>query len=378
MRRRGGVTSTFRTGVIGVLLTVMGVLAAQFYHQVPLLGAHRSYAGLFADTGGLVVGDEVQVAGIGVGEVESVTIDGDRVKISFSAEGVTLRDRTELAIKTKTALGTRYLEVRSDGDAPLGAADVIPLARTSTPYLLTDALGDLTETSAALEKQELTAALDTLSETLDKTAPNLGVALDGVGRFSASIGSRDELVRELLGNAESVTSVLSDRSAQINRMMLDGGALFAALSDRSRAVDELLTGIRAVTNQVGALVEENRRQLPPALAELNRVAALLDKHRGDLQASLKPLQQYATSLGESVASGPFFNAYVMNILPGQFLQPFIDAAFEEQGIDISKLGQTLYPLPCGNNTPPGTAPRGGGPASTGGGCPQGLPRTGGG
>jgi hypothetical protein len=33
------------------------------------------------------------------------------------------------------------------------------------------------------------------------------------------------------------------------------------------------------------------------------------------------------SLGESVGSGPFFKAYVANLLPGQFVQPFIDAAF---------------------------------------------------
>lgn len=378
MRRRGGGSTAFRTGVIGVVVITMGVLTAQYFQQVPLLGAHRSYAGLFADTGGLAAGDEVQLAGVGVGEVETISIDGDRVRISFSAEGVTLGDRTELAIKTKTALGTKYLDVRSRGHTSLGSADVIPLERTSTPYLLTDALGDLTETSAGLEKQDLTAAMDTLAQTLDRAAPDLGVALDGLSRFSATIGSRDELVHELLGNAEDVTSVLADRSAQINQMMLDGGALFAALSSRSRAVDELLVGIRTVTNQVGALVDENRQQLRPALDELNRVAAMLDRHRDDLQASLKPLQQYATSLGESVASGPFFNAYVMNILPGQFLQPFIDAAFEDQGIDISKLGQTTYPVPCGANTPPGTTPPGGGPPADTGRCPQGLPGIGGG
>jgi phospholipid/cholesterol/gamma-HCH transport system substrate-binding protein len=34
-----------------------------------------------------------------------------------------------------------------------------------------------------------------------------------------------------------------------------------------------------------------------------------------------------------VASGPFFKTYVANLLPGQFLQPFIDAAFSDLGLD---------------------------------------------
>ena len=39
------------------------------------------------------------------------------------------------------------------------------------------------------------------------------------------------------------------------------------------------------------------------------------------------------SLGESVSSGPFFKAYVANLLPGQFIQPFVDAAFSDLGLD---------------------------------------------
>lgn len=356
----------------------MAVLAAQFYDQAPLIGAHRTYEGYFSDTGGLAVGDDVQVAGVAVGKVESIAIDGPQVRIGFTASGVTLRDRTELAIKTSTALGTKYLQVNSLGNDTLAVDQVVPLSRTTSPYTLTDALGDVTRASSGLHKQDLAQALDTLSDTMDKTAPNLGLALDGVSRFSESIGSRDEMVESLLKNAQSVTSVLSDRSKQINQMMIDGSALFSALSDRARDIDTLLTSVTAVTTQVKGLISENDQRLRPALDELNRVVDLLDKHRADIQASLKPLQQYATSLGESVASGPFFSAYVMNLLPGQFLQPFIDAAFKDQGIDLSKLGQTTYPVPCGANSPAGTTPAGGGPPVDNSGCPQGIPRTGGG
>ena len=52
------------------------------------------------------------------------------------------------------------------------------------------------------------------------------------------------------------------------------------------------------------------------------------------------------SLGESVSSGPFFNAYIVNLLPGQFVQPFIDAAFSDLGLDPNVL------LPSQRTEPP--------------------------
>ena len=106
---------TFRTGLIGMLLTAMVVASAQFYDKVPLLGAHRTYAGMFGDTGGLKVGDDVAVAGVKVGQVEKIAIDGPAVKITFHADGVKVRELSRLSIKTRTVLGTKYLDVQSRG-----------------------------------------------------------------------------------------------------------------------------------------------------------------------------------------------------------------------------------------------------------------------
>jgi phospholipid/cholesterol/gamma-HCH transport system substrate-binding protein len=56
-----------------------------------------------------------------------------------------------------------------------------------------------------------------------------------------------------------------------------------------------------------------------------------------VQLSIKRLNAYAMSLGESVSSGPFFKAYLANLMPGQFVQPFIDAAFSDLGLDPNTL-----------------------------------------
>jgi len=53
--------------------------------------------------------------------------------------------------------------------------------------------------------------------------------------------------------------------------------------------------------------------LKPALTELRRTAKLLTEYRGTLDFAIKNTGAYVRSLGESVAGGPFFQAYLANI-----------------------------------------------------------------
>ena len=64
---------------------------------------------------------------------------------------------------------------------------------------------------------------------------------------------------------------------------------------------------------------------------------IIDNRKERVQLAIKGLDTYAMSLGESVSSGPFFKAYMVNLLPGQFVQPFIDAAFSDLGLDPATL-----------------------------------------
>jgi phospholipid/cholesterol/gamma-HCH transport system substrate-binding protein len=77
--------------------------------------------------------------------------------------------------------------------------------------------------------------------------------------------------------------------------------------------------------------------MKPALDKLNGVLTIIDNRKERVQKSINMLSTYIMALGESVASGPFFKSYIANLLPGQFVQPFIDAAFSDLGLDPNVL-----------------------------------------
>ena len=86
------------------------------------------------------------------------------------------------------------------GPRRLRPSDAIPTSRTSSPYSLTEAVGDLTTDIAGTDTQTLNQSLDTLSDTIDAIAPQLGPTFDGVTRLSRALNARNQTLGELFNN----------------------------------------------------------------------------------------------------------------------------------------------------------------------------------
>lgn len=319
-------------GLIGTAVVAAVTVAVFQYDKLPFISGTRDYTAYFTESGGIKPGSQVQASGMAVGQVTDVRLDGSRVRVDFTADkSVVLGDRTEAAIKTQTVLGAKNLELTPRGDGRLSGP--IPVERTRSPYDLPDALGDLTTTISGLDTTQLSGALTTLADTLRETPPNLRLALQGTARLSETLNARDAELRRLLGNANVVTAVLAKRSDQVAGLVVNANALLSALLQQRDSLDAMLNNLTAVSAQISGLVDDNRAELKPTLDNLNGVLKILDDRKSELQRFLFLFNRYAMTFGEVLGSGPFFKAYVANLLPGQFVQPFTDAAFSDLGLD---------------------------------------------
>ncbi len=325
-------------GAVGTLMAAGLVVGALQYDKLGFW-MDNEYTAYFSQIGGLRTGAPVQVAGVRSGKVSSIELEGTQVRVTFEVDRkIRLGDRSEAAIKTKSLLGSKFVDVTTRGHGKLD--DAIPVDRTTSPYELPDALGDLATTISGLNTTQVSDSLATLAETFQSTPPDVREAVQGLSMFSETIDRRNGELRELLASARQVTGVLGERSDQIAALIRNTNSLLVALQQQSVALDQISGDISAFSRQVSGLVAENRSQLRPALDKLNGVLTIVDNRRERLQKSLKLFNKYILQLGESVASGPFFKAYIVNLLPGQFVQPFIDAAFSDLGLDPNVLAPT--------------------------------------
>ncbi len=148
--------SKFWIGMIAVGVVAAIIASMLLYRQIGF--GYTRYQAEFAQAAQLKKGDYVSVAGVDVGEVKSVVLDGTKVLVDLRVrDEVKLGAETQAAIKTTTLLGSRYIELR-----PRGAGTIpnkrIALSHTEVPYDL-QSLSD--------NQRELKETLDLLPLLLD-------------------------------------------------------------------------------------------------------------------------------------------------------------------------------------------------------------------
>ncbi|MBU9762845.1 MCE family protein [Mycobacterium sp. TNTM28] len=317
-----------RSGLIGIVLIVLIIAVGLQPQALWSWASSLQYRALFTEAGGLTTGNEVKVSGVTKGSVVDVSLSHGKALVTFTLDsGVRLGHETTAHIRTGTMLGARMLTVEPAGSGAMRTADTIPVTRTSSPYSLTNAVGDFTTNTAGTDTAALTQSLDTLSDTIDRVAPQLGPTFDGLSQLSQTINSRNESLADLLKSAAEVTGILSKRSEQVNTLLLDANALTGVLDQRRYAIVNLLANTSSLAQQISGLVQDNEEKLAPTLAQLNSVTAMLERNRDNITQALAGLAKYQVTQGESVNNGWYYNAFVGNLLPSQTLQPFLDYAF---------------------------------------------------
>lgn len=300
-------------GAVG-LAVIAAMLAFAFnIDDLPLL-AGRSYSAALSEAGGLKAGDDVRIAGVKVGKVRSVDLDGDHVRVDFRVEGATrLGSQTSASVRIKTILGQKFLMLEPAGKGELEGE--IPLERTVPAYDVVEAFSDLASTAEAIDTEQYATALDTIADTFRDSPEEVRAAVDGLGRLSRTIASRDDQLRELLTHAEGVTGVLSERNQELVTLLADGDLLLQELRERREDIHTLLVSTVTLSRQLTALVRENRAQIRPALESLERVLATLRANQDSLDRSIELLVPFVRVFANTTGNGRWFDTYVQNLVP---------------------------------------------------------------
>jgi phospholipid/cholesterol/gamma-HCH transport system substrate-binding protein len=303
-------------GAISLAVIALLILGAFRAQDLPLIGGGDTYYAAFSESGGLKANDEVRIAGVRVGKVESVALEGDHVKVTFRVDTPSeFGTDTRAAIKVKTLLGAMYLSLEPAGDGQLAEGTEIPVERTSSPYDVVDAFSGLAETSERIDTDRLAKSLTTLADLTRNTPEEFRGALKGVSALSSNIAARDQQINTLLKNLKRVSGVLDERDNDIVALMKDSDVLFKALVARREAVHNLLTSTSRLSKELTALVEQSRADLKPALDHLQNVVAVLNKNEDNLDNSLRLMAPFYRVFASTLGGGPWFDTYIQNMPP---------------------------------------------------------------
>jgi phospholipid/cholesterol/gamma-HCH transport system substrate-binding protein len=303
-------------GLAGIAAIAVSLVVAMNLTEIPFVGGGTTYNAAFAEAAGLKDDEEVRIAGVKVGNVTGLELEGDHVKVTFRVdEGVRLGELTRAEIKIKTVLGAHYLALVPRGPGRQDPGRQIPVSRTATPFEIVPAVSELSQRVGAIDVGQLANAFDTLSTTFEDSPEEVRASLRGLRRLSTTIASRDDQLHELVGRAKNVTQLLADRNEQFTRLIEDADKILVAVQARRAVIHQLLINTVALSQQLNGLIRDNEAELGPMLANLQRVNQILLKNQDNLDRILQLWAPFARQFTDAAGTGRWFDSYIQNLIP---------------------------------------------------------------
>lgn len=309
-----------KVGAVSLVVMAALLLMAFRADSLPLIGGGDTYRAAFADSSGLKKNDEVRIAGVRVGKVTDVELDGGQVLVSFKVDTDSrIGKDTSAAIKVKTLLGSMYLALEPAGAGRIEEGATIPRSRTRSAYDVVEAFSGLADRVEKIDLDQLKGAMNELAEATRDTPEELRSTLKGLSALSANVAARDQQLNTLLGNLKDVSGVLAERDQDIVALMKDSDELMRALVSRREAVHRLLVSTTELSRELTTLVRQSRADLKPALSNLQSVTDVLLKNQDNLDNSLRLMAPFYRVFTNVLGNGPWFETWIANLPPANGL-----------------------------------------------------------
>ncbi|MEV6767667.1 MCE family protein [Nocardia sp. NPDC051030] len=248
------------------------------------LGDYMKVSADFESVAGLYAGNEVDVLGVPVGTVESVTPKGSYVQVVMSLErDVKVPADVIAALVNPQLITNRHVELAPayTGDGPtLKDGEHIPLPRTRVPVELDRILANFDQLGAALKGDSDTGPMasrvlfpllngngDRLRETLDALSSAFEVSFANKDQIANTIIKLNEITQVIAGNDQTVRDFSGRLTDLVNLMGQQAPGLQAVLTQLDNFVTNTAT-----------LVGDNKDQLAGALT---RFVAITDQMRAN-------------------------------------------------------------------------------------------------
>jgi phospholipid/cholesterol/gamma-HCH transport system substrate-binding protein len=278
--------------IVGLLL--LAVLAALLVTMRPGPATNELTA-YFPRTVALYPGSEVRILGVRVGEVESVTPEGDRVKVTMNYERrYDVPADAKAVIISPAIVGDRFVQLTPvyTGGPTLKNDAVLAMDHTATPVELDEIYQSLDDLSVALGPNGANkeGALDNLvgvsARNLDGHGEQLHQTIKDLGKFTGTLADNKEELFSTVTQLNRFVGMLAKNDQTIRsfnaRLAKVAGFLADERQDLALALDNLGTALTAVSQ----FVEENKGALKENIQGLARVTRILVNQRDALKETL--------------------------------------------------------------------------------------------
>lgn len=334
-------------GALLALVLAVSAAAAFWPRQ-----ADKHLTAYFPETTGLYTGDRVEVLGVPVGKIDSITPDGGRVKVTMSYDpGVRIPAAAQAAIVSPTLVTTREVQLTPGYRSGPVLADgaTIPEPRTAVPVEWDQIEQELSTLSTTLGPHgaspgALHAALTTAAGNLHGQGQNMHDTLASLTQATATLSDDRGDLFATLDNLSKFVSVLQQANGQVGQFQQELAAVSGVLAANRKELADTLAALNSSAGTVTGFVKGNRDALARNLDLLNSVVANLARSDTSLADFLQIAPTEAANLNDIY--DPVGHGLNANLAVANFKDPaeFICSTIFSLGGTPAQCQQSLGPL----------------------------------
>lgn len=277
-------------------------------------GGRTAYKAVFGDVTGLLPGNEIRIAGVRVGQVDSIELDDRQLAlVEFSLDGDRkIPESTIARLRYRNIVGERYVALtEGPGSAELlreGAT--LPITQTRNALDLTVLFNGFRPLFQALDPQTTNQAAFELVQTLQGEGGTLESLMARTASLTNTIADRDEVIGRVLVNLESVLETVDERGSELSDLIVQLRRLAAGFAEDRKAIGGSLDGISDLTTATAGLLNDVREPLSEDVTQLRRLATALDENKAVIDSTLKRLPPKLDLIISTATYGSFFNFFL--------------------------------------------------------------------
>lgn len=241
---------------------------------------------------GLLANKQVSYNGATIGQVEHVSLAGDRVRLDLAIdEGVAVPADVDVAVVRSSPIGEQRLDIRpvGDGGPTLDPGDRLRPRSVSMPTDVQGLLELATDVLEPVDDRKAGTVVAELADAVRGRRDDIRGLIDDSGDLSAAIAANGADYDRFFATSRQVNAALADSRRTLGRLIGEIGDATAVLTAMRDDYEALLASGPPVLSRTADLVWRGQPNLSCSLADLSATTAYLaeDEQRANLSEALR-------------------------------------------------------------------------------------------
>lgn len=314
MKRRS-LAGPLAKSIVFVLVTVLATTVLALSIANTGVGDTTTYKARFTDATGLIVGDSVRIAGVEVGQVESIEVADKRLaEVAIAVrKGRKLPASVTASIKYLNMVGQRYVDL-DQGVGPVGeslaAGSTIPLSRTTPALDLTQLFNGFQPLFEGLSPPDVNQLAGSIVQVLQGEGGTVDSILQHVGSLTSTVAAKDQVIGEVIRNLNTVLKTVNDREAGFDDLVVTLEKLVTGFAGDREPLGEAVTAMGALTTVTADLLNDGRKPLKEDIKQLGRLSRELEKGKPEIENFLQKTPAKMEAISRLASYGSWLNLYL--------------------------------------------------------------------